>query len=145
MCPTVCENDRVLVATDGYSNGKPKRGDVIAFHFHSTSQIFIKRIVGMGGDSISLATNGTILVNGAAHESPGGCGKPQSNRAVAPSVRFAASAVPANSYFVIGDNLENSLDSRFEEFGFVTREQIVGKAVAVYWSSDSARIGCSLE
>jgi len=52
--------------------------------------------------------------------------------------------VPEDSFFVIGDNLEHSLDSRFPEFGLVASNQLRGKALFLYWSSRESRIGCPI-
>jgi signal peptidase I len=61
------------------------------------------------------------------------------------SVSFRSTKVPSGQLFVIGDNLNNSFDSRINQFGSVTVGQVIGKAVLIYWSPESARIGCPVQ
>jgi signal peptidase I len=101
----------------------PERGDVIVFRYpRDPSRDFIKRIIGLPGDTVSIS-NGVVSVNGSAlEESYINNG---SNSDMDPKV------VPAGSYFVMGDNRPNSSDSR--TWGFVPEENIIGKAMFSYW------------
>ncbi|MBD0316419.1 MAG: signal peptidase I [Nitrospiraceae bacterium] len=115
--------------------GKPQRGDIIVFRFpEDEEKDFIKRIVGGPGDTVQLK-NKVVLVNG----------QPLDDKAftqrIDPGVidgtinsrdNFGPVTVPEGSYFVMGDNRDQSLDSRF--WGFVREEKIRGKAFRIYWS-----------
>lgn len=115
--------------------GKPQRGDVIVFRFpEDEEKDFIKRIVGTPGDTVQVL-NKVVLVNG----------QPLDDKAftqrIDPGIidgtinsrdNFGPVTVPEGSYFVMGDNRDQSLDSRF--WGYVREEKIRGKAFRIYWS-----------
>ncbi|HKC94541.1 MAG TPA: signal peptidase I [Nitrospira sp.] len=115
--------------------GKPQRGDIIVFRFpEDEEKDFIKRIVGTPGDSVQIKSK-VVLVNG----------RPLDDKAftqridpgiidgtINPRDNFGPVTVPEGSYFVMGDNRDQSLDSRF--WGFVREEKIRGKAFRIYWS-----------
>jgi signal peptidase I len=115
--------------------GKPQRGDIIVFRFpEDEEKDFIKRIVGTPGDTVQIR-NKVVLVNGT----------PLDDRAftqridpgiidgtINPRDNFGPVTVPEGSYFVMGDNRDQSLDSRF--WGYVREEKIRGKAFRIYWS-----------
>ena len=123
----------------------PHRGDIIVFKYPADEKRdFIKRIVGTPGDTVQVRGQ-QVLINGQVLDepyvrrnpsalshtsSPGFCGYAY---ACEPLV------VPADSYFVMGDNRDNSQDSRY--WGFVKRDKIKGKAFLIYWSWDSDRQG----
>ncbi|ULA65185.1 MAG: Signal peptidase I [Nitrospira sp.] len=115
--------------------GKPQRGDVIVFRFpEDEEKDFIKRIVGTPGDTVQIR-NKQILVNGQLLDDraftqridPGII-----DSTVNPRDNFGPVTVPEGSYFVMGDNRDQSLDSRF--WGYVREEKIRGKAFRIYWS-----------
>ncbi|PLX80231.1 MAG: signal peptidase I [Desulfuromonas sp.] len=135
----------------------PQRGDVIVFEWpvdtineklnYFTRKDFIKRIIGVPGDTVEIRDK-QAFVNGepfileqAVHKSSymiPGCDEIGSwTRSASERVRdcMAPVTVPADSYFVMGDNRDNSRDSRF--WGFVPRENIKGLAFIKYWSWDS--------
>jgi len=145
MCPTICPNERIIAATDAYAKGDPSRGEVILFSVRQQHAPFVRRVIGVAGDIVSPGPGKTLLVNGHKLEWPPVCAKPNSQAAATSELQFAEVKVPSDSYFVVGDNLDNSLDTRTAGFGFVRREQVSGKALMIYWAPDSSRIGCDVK
>ena len=123
MQPGLHDNEYVLVNKIAYLFHAPERGDVIVFHFPlDTSKDFIKRVIGLPGDTITVDST-SVRVDGVLLNEPY-----ISERANPQGQRWT---VPLNSYFVMGDNRPASDDSR--DWGYVPRDDIVGKAVMVYW------------
>ena len=119
--------------TDDYlvNVGEPERGDVVVFEFPlDPSQDYIKRIVGVPGDVITVRDK-QLYVNGqkpdepyVIHTRPAGVMADEDN--------FGPFTVPAGEYFMMGDNRDDSYDSR--KWGTVKRNALVGKAWRLYWS-----------
>jgi len=114
----------------------PKRGDVIVFEYpEDPSKDFIKRVVCTPGDVVQVINkkvyvNGRIYINPhEVHKEPDIIPEAQNPRDNTEPIK-----VPANSYFVMGDNRDRSYDSRF--WGFVTNDKIRGLAFIKYWSWD---------
>ena len=146
MCPAICVNERVIVAPDAYDKRPPERGEVILFYREQSRGSLLKRVIGVGGDTVEPGPGNSILVNGKGVVLPGACGGPiRAAIETSGTVQFRKVTVPDNSFFVIGDNLNNSLDSRSEKFGFVRRDQVLGKAMFIYLSDISSRIGCVIQ
>lgn len=125
---------RVLVLRD------PRRGDVIVFEYPvDTSKDFIKRVVGTPGDVVE-GREKKIFVNGKPYENPHEVHKENDMipKEMNPRDTFGPVTVPANSYFVMGDNRDRSYDSRF--WKFVKRDQIKGLAFIKYWSWDHEKL-----
>ena len=124
MLPGLHDNEYVLVNKIAYLFHAPERGDVIVFHFPlDTSKDFIKRVIGLPGDTI-IYDSTTVRVDGVVLKESY-VSQPANPPPPHPWI------VPANSYFVMGDNRPASDDSR--DWGYVPRSDIVGKAVMVYW------------
>lgn len=114
----------------------PRRGDVIVFEYpEDPSKDFIKRVVGTPGDVVE-GRDKQVYVNGVPYRNPHEIHKEREviPREMNPRDNFGPVTVPANSYFVMGDNRDRSYDSRF--WGFVSRDRIKGLAFIKYWSWD---------
>ena len=125
---------RVLTIRD------PRRGDVIVFEYpEDPSKDFIKRVVGVPGDVVE-GKDKKVYVNGKHYENPHEVHKEKDvvPKEMNPRDTFGPVTVPADSYFVMGDNRDRSYDSRF--WKFVRRDQIKGLAFIKYWSWDSEKI-----
>ena len=115
--------------------GKPQRGDIVVFRFpEDEEKDFIKRIVGLPGDTVQIR-NKAVLVNGQPLDDKAFTQRIDPgiiDSSVTPRDNFGPVTVPEGSYFVMGDNRDQSLDSRF--WGYVREEKIRGKAFRIYWS-----------
>lgn len=125
MIPTIKIGDHIFVDKIFYKRSALERGDIIVFQPPPKSgrtDDFVKRIVALPGDELEI-NGGTVYVNG----------QEQSETYVQnhSTEFFGPIKIPAKSYFVMGDNRTNSLDSRF--WGVVPEENIKGRAVLVYW------------
>ncbi len=123
MEPTLYEGEYVLALKAVYWFSDPQRGDVVVFHpAQSFGKVpYIKRVIGLPGDTVE-ARDGRIWVNGTALDEP----------YVAQPVAYTGRwSVPEGTYFVLGDNRNNSSDSH--AWGVIAREQIIAKAVLRYW------------
>ena len=134
---------------------EPKRGDVIVFRYPmDIRQNFVKRVIGVPGDHIRIVDK-VVYVNGKAltepytqhidprvepyrdnfPSQPFGPVADRAQEMLANHVQNGELVVPAENYFAMGDNRENSLDSRY--WGFVPRENIIGKPLVIFWSYDA--------
>lgn len=128
MQPGLHTNERVLVNSLAYTFSGPQRGDVIVFHPPTApNERFIKRVIGLPGDTITL-TPTQVIVNGTQLNEPYiAPAPPGANENPEPqTIKLSES-----QYFVMGDNRTNSEDSRF--FGPITQREIIGKAEFVVW------------
>jgi len=118
----------------------PRQGDVIVFEYpEDPSKDFIKRVIGVPGDVIE-GKEKKVYVNGKQYENPHEVHKEKDiiPKEMNPRDTFGPITVPANSYFVMGDNRDRSYDSRF--WKFVRRDQIKGLAFIKYWSWDRDKL-----
>ncbi len=119
------------------------RGDVVVFKFpHEPERDFIKRVIGLPGDTLELREK-KVYINGKALDEPYVHyllpPRTHDQEFASPDVRdqYGPVTVPDNQYFVMGDNRDNSEDSRY--WGYLPRDYVKGKALMVYWSYESDR------
>jgi signal peptidase I len=129
MEPSLHDQELILVDKWTYLFHPPTRGDVIVFIAPpQPSQDYIKRVIGIPGDMITIQ-NTTVFVDGVplkeTYVDPRNEGPTFEDR------RIVNMVVPPNDYFVLGDNRANSSDSRV--WGFVPKQNIIGRAALVYW------------
>ena len=135
MLPTLQHGDNLIVDKLTYRFSDPKRFDIIVFpHIepNGTKSYYIKRIIGLPGETVRMDTDGTIYVNGAVLEEDYG-EKVVSN----PGRAYTELTLGEDEYFVLGDNRDNSSDSRDPSVGNIHRDDIVGKAWLRIWPLSS--------
>lgn len=128
MKPTLEINDRVLINKKAYKSAMPKRGDLIIFN--PTAELkakgfeaqFVKRIIGLPGETIEIK-DGKVYIDSQAIE--------ENYILEPPKYTSELQKIPPHSYFVLGDNRNNSLDSHY--WGYVPQELIVGKVVSIFF------------
>jgi signal peptidase I len=141
MEPTLLVGDHILVNKFLYGIripvigkkvlpfSQPRRGDVIVFIFPKNRRLdFIKRVIGLPGEKIEIRER-KIYINDRLIEDPWGKYFPPERL-----INVGPVAVPPNALFVMGDNRNNSEDSRY--WGFVPLDDVLGKAFVMYWSWD---------
>ncbi len=130
MVPTLKNYERLIVNKFVYRFSEPEHGDVIVFKY-SPDRDFIKRVIATGGDTVRV--NGErVYLNGIPLEEDYILEYPYGD--------YGPVVVPEGHYFVLGDNRNNSWDSREPSVGFVSPERIKGKAFLVYWPLDNFRL-----
>lgn len=148
MLPTLQIGDHILVSKFSYalknpftdsaliSFSEPERGDIIVFKYPVKQDVdYIKRVVGVAGDRIEIKDK-NVFVNGELFENPNAIHLDNSiiPPEQSPRDNYGPVTVPPQSVFVMGDNRDNSHDSRF--WGFVSHKAIRGNAFIIYWSWD---------
>lgn len=167
MQPTIVEGDRIVINKVAYDLyvpfsdislarlAEPKRGDIIVFNSKISAKRLVKRVVGLPGDTVSMANN-VLSINGKVlqyralsepieqsaaasyhHQTEDILGIEHSIRVSNQSGRassFSTVTVPQDSYLALGDNRDNSVDSRY--IGFIPRSEIIGRSRSVAMSFD---------
>ncbi|MEA5576810.1 signal peptidase I [Anabaena sp. UHCC 0451] len=136
MYPTLQTGDRLVVEKVSYRFHPPTIGDIVVFQSppelqrrgYDKNQAFIKRVIGMPGEVISVA-NGKVFLNGQPI--------PEDYIAEPPNQPFPPVKIPEDQFFVMGDNRNDSNDSRY--WGFLPRQNLIGRATFRFWPLD--RIG----
>ena len=123
MYPTIKAGDRILV-TRIHNTAKLKQGDIVVFHSDELKEDLVKRLIGLPGDKIEVKEDGSVYVN--------------SNKLDEPYLQNAGGKtgtfeVPEGSYFFLGDNRTNSLDSRWWKNPYITGSKIMGKAKVIIY------------
>ena len=152
MVPTLLVGDHLLVNKFIYGTRipwvgkklfvlrKPRRGDVIVFIYpRDRSKDFIKRVIGLEGEKVEIKGQ-KIYINDRLIDDPWGIyGEKVSFWGLSTKENFGPAIVPRGSLFVLGDNRDNSQDSRY--WGFVPLNDVLGKAFIIYWSWDKEDFG----
>lgn len=131
MIPTLEVNDRLMIDKLSYHWSNPERGDIVMFSpteklkQQNLKDTFIKRLIGLPGEKVEIKA-GRVYINDRL--------LPEKYIAEKLTYHWGPVTVPAHSYLVMGDNRDNSYDSRY--WGFVPRDNIMGKAVLRFWSPD---------
>jgi signal peptidase I len=144
FAPTLSSAERTLLPMTAI-----RRGDIVVFKYpEDPERDFIKRVVGLPGETIELRDH-QVHVNGRAIEEPYAHYLPRPQGMGGGEItsddvreRYGPVQVPAGSVFVMGDNRDNSQDSRY--WGFLPKENIKGKALLIYWSFDGSEGGLNL-
>jgi signal peptidase I len=157
MEPTILVGDRLLIDKfsfrNGYKRGIPlaperdiKRGDIVVFKFpNNPDTLYVKRAIGLPGEELEIR-GGTVHINGSPLDEPY---KVHRDSALDEGRNFPHDphrgdrrdntnpiTIPDDSYFVMGDNRDDSADSRY--FGFLPRSHIVGRPLVVFWSYEDS-------
>lgn len=122
MTPTL-QNDELVICRKW---GEFKRGDVIAFYYNN--KILLKRVIGLSGDVIDIAEDGTVYVNGEAIDEPY-----LNEKAFGECDLNLPYQVPDERVFVMGDHRSTSVDSRSTTVGCVANESVVGEVMLRIW------------
>lgn len=124
MSPTLVDQDKIIINKFAYKFNKPDRFDIIVFKQSGSEHSYynIKRIIGLPGETIYIA-DGNVYVNDELLEEP---------MVIEPITNSGLAAeeitLDKNEYFVLGDNRNNSEDSRFANIGNILSDEIIGKA-----------------
>lgn len=125
MQPTLYDGDNLIIDRVSYASHDPKRYDIVVFSYmNSRGTYYIKRVIGLPGETVQITDDGDILINGTRLTEHYGNEKIKN-----PGLAAYTEKLGKSEYFVLGDNRNHSEDSRFPDVGDVRREQIVGKAV----------------
>ncbi|AIQ42101.1 signal peptidase I [Paenibacillus sp. FSL R7-0297] len=138
MKPNFHTGERVIVNEILYDIRKPQRGEVIVFHVPSEGRDFIKRVIGVAGDTVKVEGD-VVTVNGEPVNETyiqGAIDDAHNNNSLYnnknfPNEDFTDGTVPAGHVFVMGDNRSDSTDSRM--IGYVPLGDIVGRADLIFW------------
>lgn len=135
MINTIQEGDRIIASRLAYINEDPKRYDVIIFHYpDDESQLFVKRIIGMPGETINIK-NGIVYITDASGNTTEARSDFVTN--CVPTGDFGPYTVPLGSYFVMGDNRNDSWDARYWKKKNVEKKKIIGKVKFRYFPNPS--------
>ncbi len=116
MEPTLVDGQIILIDKLYYKFYEPKADDIVGFSVDTLEEKIVKRIVGVEGDVVDYI-DGMLYVNGMAVD-----------RMESGDIQYPFT-IPRDNYFVVGDNADNSIDSRYELIGLICNEDIIGKII----------------
>ena len=129
MYPTLNDGENVVIDKLSYRIGEPKRFDIIVFEEEiSDTGYFIKRIIGLPGEEVTIDKRGNVYINGKVLRDSHGYGV-----IADPGMAVEGVMVGEAEYFVLGDNRNNSADSRMRDVGNVSRDDVLGRVVLRIW------------
>jgi signal peptidase I len=131
MYPTLLETERLMVNKLVYRFDQPSPGDIVVFEFEP-GRDFIKRVIGTEGDKVAII-NGRLYVNNILIDEPYLLDDMEIED-------FGPVEVPPGYSFMLGDFRQNSMDSRDPRVGFISLEQLKGRAFCVFWPPWEARL-----
>lgn len=124
-------SERLFINRLVYRLRPPQRGDIIVVSLPDEDITIIKRIIALPGETVEIKDGWTFIENSPLAE-------PYLEQATLGN--YGPVEIPPDHYFVMGDNRDNSRDSRSMSVGFVKQDQIKGQAVVVYWPLSSLRL-----
>lgn len=127
MKNTIMPNDRLIAFRLSYLFSSPERGDIIVFRAPDDEEmLYVKRIIGMPGETINII-DGKVYINDSE--------QPLDDEYIMEEMlgSFGPYTVPEDSYFMLGDNRNDSQDSRYWENTFLPKDNILGKAIFKYY------------
>ena len=128
---TIPSGARVIGSRLSYNDSTPERYDIVVFHYpDDEKQLFVKRVIGLPGETVTII-DGKVYINDET--------EPLDDSFIAEPMEgsFGPYAVPEGCYFMMGDNRNNSLDSRYWVNTFVAEDKILGKALFVWYPFSS--------
>jgi signal peptidase I len=149
MTPTLQAGDSIIFDLHFYKKNKIQRGDLIAFQRAAYTGPLCKRVIGLPGDRIEGGEN-EVVINGAAFPESyahyiGRNARLDDFNQKHQASEFGPITVPDRKLFVMGDNRDNSYDSRDPDFGFVPVESVWAKPLYIYFSTNRSRIGKTIK
>lgn len=129
MAPTLVNSQQLITEKVSYHFGKPKRFDIIVFDYeHARNTFYVKRIIALPGERVRIDDAGCIYINDKAlAENFGGSSFTE------PGLAENEIILGKDEYFVLGDNREDSIDSRFYEVKNIKADRIVGRVCMRIW------------
>ena len=124
MLTTLEDGDNLWIDKFTYHFKLPERFDIVVFPYQDSDTLFIKRVIGLPGETVQITETGDILINGQKLDEHY-CDYTIEN----PGIASTPIVLGEDEFFVLGDNRNNSKDSRFSDVGNIKRDSIVGKAV----------------
>lgn len=122
MVDTLRSGDIVLVTRFDYRTGEAERGDIVECSFHGRSGTYIKRVIGLPGETVEIIDS-RVYINGAPISEPYATGPSEDYRA----------ELGEDQYLLLGDNRAESYDSRADDMGCIGKENLLGRVRCVLW------------